>query len=152
MKTWFTEIISQANERLLSNSEFERIFVYYDSLPNRLGAIEELERSEAELRQTLLAEARARYPDRSIYDKHFVNDVVGAIRLAAQAMLADEPRLICERWVDHALQVCAALEVSPAHVGDVFTLARARLERTLSKEAMATFSPFWTELTKRFGP
>jgi hypothetical protein len=150
MKTWFTELISQANERLLNDSEFERIFVYFDSLPNRLGAIEELERCEGDLRQSLLSEVRTRYPDRTIYDKTFINDIVSAIRLAAQAMLADEPRLVRERWVDHALLVCSTLDVPLAYVGDVFTLARGRLERSLSKEAMATFSPYLTELTKRF--
>lgn len=150
MKTWFTDIISQANERLLNDSEFERIFVYFDSLPSRLGAIEELERSEPDLRQSLLSEARTRYPDRTIYDKNLINDILGAIRFAAQAMLADEPRLIRERWVDHALQVCTILDVPPAYVGDLLTLAKGRLERVLSKESMATFSPYLAELTKRF--
>lgn len=150
MRTWFTELFSQANERLLTESELERLFVYFDSFPHRLGAIEELERIENDLRTSLLSGVRSRYPDRALYDKHLVNDIVGAIRVAAQAMLADEPQLIRDRWVDHALQICATLDVPRHYVGDLLTEVRSRLERDLSKDSMDVLSPYLNELTKRF--
>jgi hypothetical protein len=146
MNTWLTEIITNANERTFNDREMERMLVYYNSLPARLRAAEEVEQLEVELTGTLHAELRKKHPRRTLYTKRVVQDLLEGLRHLAHAAVADEPRLFRRRWVAHLKRLVEDLPLDPGEVRDVYVTIAERLERKLSAASYECLQPFLEEL------
>jgi hypothetical protein len=128
MNTWLTEIIKDANERPYNDRELERILVYYAGMPTRLKVAEQIEQLEAELTNSLPAELKRRYPQRNLYTKRLVLDLLESLRHFTVALLAEEPRLFRERWLHHLARVLQELSIDPTEISDVYLIIAERLK------------------------
>ena len=152
MNTWFTEIVKDANERAFNDQELERIMVYYGGMPARLRAAEEVEQLEGELANTLYGELKKKHPHRQLYTRRLVQDVLESLRPMAQAMLADEPKLFRQRWINHATQVVAELALDPVEIRDVYAAIQEKAEAKLAPHSRELFQPYFDELAAAFAP
>jgi hypothetical protein len=152
MSTWFLEIMKNANERMFSDFELERIMLYYNRLPARLRAAESVERVEGELISKLVAELKERFPERTLYTPRFVQDVVESLRHMVLSLLADEPRLFRTRWLNHLTTVVRTLELDPRDVRDVYELMRELLSTRLSAQAEDLLQPYFEEVADALSP
>lgn len=146
MNTWFTDIVRSTNERIFSESDLTRIMTYYGSMPARLKLSEELERIEPTLTKPLHAELLKRYPNRSLYTRRLVQDLVESLRVLNQAVLADDLKLLRARWINHLLDIVSALELDAREIRDAYVVLQEMLERQLPRSAWEMLEPAYAEM------
>ncbi|MDW8244630.1 MAG: hypothetical protein RMJ88_15595 [Thermogemmata sp.] len=146
MNTWFTEIIRNANESIFSESDLTRIMAYYASMPARLKLSEELEKLEPSLTRKLHNELSNRYPGRRLYSRRLVQDIVESLRHINRAILADDMRLLRYRWIDHLLEVGAALNLDMQEIRDAYVVLGEILQAKLPRSAWALLEPVLAEI------
>jgi len=146
MNTWFTDIVRSTNEQILPDADLARIMAYYATVPARLRLSEELERLEPNFVKNLQVELSKRHSDRSLYNRRFTQDIVESLRHLNRSVLADDPRLLRCRWIDHLLEVTAATNTDPAVVRDAYVALRDLLERQLPRSAWDVLEPAYTDL------
>jgi hypothetical protein len=144
--TWFTDLVRAANERPLGESDLTRIAAYYATAPARLRLSEELERLEPGLVKPLHAELVRRYPDRPLYARRLVQDLVEGLRHLNRAVLADDLRLVRRKWVDHLIDAAAATDTDPAHICDAYAVLGELLERQLPRSAWEVLRPAFADM------
>ena len=150
MNTWFSDIVKDTNERILSDQELERIMIYYGGMPARLRASEEVEQLEGELAGTLFGELKKKYPKRPLYGRRLVQDVLESLRTMAQAMLADEPKLFRLRWLNHMGRVVE--ELDPSEIQDIYALIQDKAAAKLSAQSRELMQPYFDELAESLSP
>ncbi len=146
MNTWLTDIIRTTNEALFNEADLTRIMTYYASMPARLKLSEELERLEPTLVKSLQTELSKRYPDRSLYSRRFIQDIVESLRCVNRAVLADDLRLLRYRWIDHVLDVATAANIDLQEIRDAYLSLREILQSSLPRSAWETLEPAYEEL------
>jgi len=146
MNTWFTEIVRDANERLFSPAELDRIMAYYSSMPARLKAAEEIEVIDADFNRNLLVEMRKKFPNRELYSKRVILDLLDGLRVLAQALLMDEPQFLRDRWIFHLIRVIEESGIDPDHVRDVYVEMGNVLNHRLSASSRELMGPLLQEL------
>jgi hypothetical protein len=146
MKTWFTDIVRTANERMFDDDELNRFAVYYASMPARLKLAEELEKLEAMLSKTLHKELTKQYPERSLYTKRAVQDLVEGLRHVYTSVFADDVGPMRRRWIDHLLQAAQALQLDLVHIHDAYLMLRDLLKKHLSRSTWDVLAPTYEEL------
>ncbi len=152
MNTWFSEIVKDTNERILSDQELERIMIYYGGMPARLRASEEVEQLEGELAGTLFGELKKKFPKRTLYGRRLVQDVLESLRTMAQAMLADEPKLFRLRWMNHMGRVVEELDLDPSEIQDIYALIQEKAAAKLSAHSRELMQPYFDELAESLTP
>ena len=152
MNTWFTDVVKDANERAFNDHELERIMVYYGGLPTRLRASEVIEQVERELASSLLGDLERKFPERSLYGRRLVRDLLESLRHLTHAMLADDPRLFQRRWLGHMTRTLAELDVDPTEIRDVYDLIRERLDARLGSQGRDLIRPYFDELAEALTP
>jgi len=152
MNTWLTDIVRDANERAFNDHELERIMVYYGGLPARLRAAEEVEQLEGELAGTLFTELKKKHPRRSLYTRRLIQDLLEGLRPMVQAMLADEPKLFRQRWVNHLTRVVAEMGLEPSEIQDVYDLILERTNGKLASHSRELLQPYFDELSDALTP
>ena len=150
MNTWFTDIIRHANERLFTDAELTRIMEYYGTIPVRLKLGEELEKLEPELLKILKANLAERFPDRALYSKELLQDLVESLRHVNLAILLDDPKLLRERWTDHVTSVMADLGIERHEVHDAYASMRVMLEKKLTRTTWEIMQPLYDDLADTF--
>lgn len=146
MNTWLTDIIRTTNEAIFSEADLTRMMAYYASMPSRLKLSEELERLEPTLTKVLHSDLVKRYPDRSLYSRRLVQDLVESLRYINRAVLADDLRILRHRWIDHLLDVAAATNIDLLHIRDAYLALRELLQRNLPRSAWEVLEPAYDEL------
>jgi hypothetical protein len=152
INTWLNDLVKNANERLFNDAELERMIAHGDTVNNRLKGIEELERLEIELQKTLPEELKQRYPDRPLYSRRLVLDVLESLRHVGLAMLFDEPRLLHERWIAPMLQVVDLMDIQPGHVLDIYRAIQEKLDKKLTKTSRELIQPYLTANLEALAP
>lgn len=146
MNTWLTDILRTTNERLFSDADLARVTEYYSTVPSRLKLGQELEKLEAGLSRQLLAELTRLHPDRPLYSRRFAQDLVESLRHVNLAVLADEPRLLHDRWTAHLGDVLAGAGVDPGEVHDAYGSLRDLLKKQLTATAWEAFRPTFDDM------
>lgn len=146
MNTWLTDIVRTTNERLFSDADLARIGEYYATVPARLKLGQELERLEPGLTKPLHAELARRHPDRALYSRRFAQDLVESLRHVNLAVLADDPRVLYDRWTAHLTDLLAAAGVDPDEVRAAYAVLAELLKKQLTPTAWEAFQPAFNDM------
>jgi hypothetical protein len=146
LNTWLTDIIRTTNESIFSDADLSRIMAYYASMPSRLKLCEELERLEPTLVKSLHGDLVKRYPNRPLYSRRFVQDLIESLRIINRAVLTDDLRLLRYRWIDHLQDLAAATNLDLQEVREAYLVLRDLLHRTLPRSAWSVLEPAYEEL------
>lgn len=146
MKTWFTDIVRTANERLFDDDELNRFSVYFASMPARLKLAEELEKLEPTLAKALHKELSKQYPERALYTRRVTQDLVEGLRHVYASVFADDFGPMRRRWIDHLLQLAPATGIELSHLHDAYISLRDLLKKHLSRSTWEMLSPTYDEL------
>ncbi len=144
--TWLTDIIHSTNERMFSESDLTRMMAYYSTVRSRLRLCEEMERIEPTLVKPLHAELVKRYPARPLYNRRLIQDLVESLRYLTRAVLADDLKLLRQRWVDHLIDVMDTTGLDPQEVRDAYVVLRELLERQLPRSAWEVLEPTFVDM------
>jgi hypothetical protein len=69
-----------------------------------------------------------------------------------QAMLADEPKLFRQRWVNHMVRVVAEMDLDPAEIQDIYALVWERATGKLAAHSRELLEPYFDELAEALAP
>jgi hypothetical protein len=141
MNTWMTELIYGANERFFSRDELERMKAYFGSMPARLRAAEELERLESTLAEHCRSEWHNQAPA-CTPSPMLLRDQIESLRLVAQAMLLDDPRLLQSRLLDHLGNLTHNLSGADRELQAGYQTLGAVLRRQLSPTSLGLLEPY----------
>lgn len=150
MNTWLTHLVRDANERAFDDRELDRLTAYTDSLPARLDVSDELRQLEGELVASMPAEMRKKFPERTMYTKRVVQDLLEALRHLSHAVLCDEPELFRRRWVDHLCKVISEARLDPTTIRDFYQVVQERAELALSLRGRELVRPILDSLMQSF--
>lgn len=146
MNTWFTEMISNSNEAIFCDADLTRFMNYFASMPARLKLNDELQALESSLGKLLSNELSKRFPNRALYSKRFVQDIIESLRYVNRAVLADDVRILRYRWLDHVLDVAAAMNIDVQEIRDAYLVLRDLLKKSLPRSAWDALEPFYEEI------
>jgi hypothetical protein len=142
MTTWLTDLIYGANEQIYRREELGRFMGYYETLQARFKAAAEVEEQEAGLPERCLALLRRQHPDRPLYTARLLSELAASLRVVAQAMLLDEPRVLEERLLRHWREVLKSLDLPAAEVADAYRVLAEEVLRGLTVPSAALMEPF----------
>ena len=81
-----------------------------------------------------------------------MQDVLESLRIMAQAMLADEPKLFRLRWLNHMGRVVEELELDPSEIQDIYALIQDKAAAKLSAHSRELMQPYFDELAESLSP
>ncbi|HEY1065212.1 MAG TPA: hypothetical protein VGE52_03855, partial [Pirellulales bacterium] len=150
MTTWIAEIIDEAGGRHLS--PFEQRIVRREAKRLRAAyeASRELERAESTILESVGAGLRSRHAGvLPWFDSNCADgalDLALALRVVAQAMLADEPRWLDDRLLDFCRAVLGTLGVARDAAADCYSELLAAVQREVSEPTFALARPYLERL------
>lgn len=144
MSTWITDLVDRTGGRHFSAVERRVLKLEAARLRAAYAASQELERVEAAIVDDVASALRSRggppWYDASVAEGALALGL--ALRAAARAAMADEPRWLDELLLDYARAVLEALGADPQAVAECYGELASACERRLSVSSFAVLGPY----------
>lgn len=141
MNPWLINLVKDANERMLSVQEVERVIAFLDGLPARIKLGEDLERLEPEIVNALVKELPAAHPGRPGYTRVAIQDVVESLRHLFVSVFVDEPEFLRLRWTDNLAATLRESELDEEWAADIYRAADEKLRKLLRGTSLELYRP-----------
>ncbi|MEZ6140607.1 MAG: hypothetical protein R3B84_08555 [Zavarzinella sp.] len=137
MNTWMMEIVKDSNERIFADADLQQMMSYYQTLPNRLRLIDEMERAESNLPASIWKKIQGN--TEAWVTKDTVKDLVISLRHLGLTILANDRGIVQHRWIGHLNRTLELHQLSKSVIIDIYRLIEEEVSQNLTENLRDLF-------------